>query len=63
MMRLPDQSRLLLERFSTTDWQNIDLANYSVNHRSAIRRAITRYLSAVLDRKLQMHSYLEELGR
>ncbi len=52
-----------LEQFSSEQWREIDISGLSSNHRSVIRGLVTRYLTVLLDRKLQMHPYLEELGR
>ncbi|MEZ6135271.1 MAG: DNA repair protein RecO [Pirellulaceae bacterium] len=63
LLRIPAATRITLERISATKWQDVDLMEYPVEHRAAIRGWITKYLTVVLDRKLQMHPYLEELGR
>jgi DNA repair protein RecO (recombination protein O) len=63
LVRIPREGRQTLERFSSNDWQDIDLTNYPTQHRAAIRGLMGKYLNVVLDRKLQLHSYLEELGR
>lgn len=62
LMRLPAIAWRTLERFSDTKWQDIDLSDYPTGQRSAIRGLIEKYLRFVLDRNLQLHSYLEELG-
>ena len=63
ILRIPGTARPVLLRFSHRDWLQIDLTTFSHSHRSALRRVITGYLTVLLDRKLQMHPYLEELGR
>jgi hypothetical protein len=63
MLRLPSAARDELERFSQDNWRDLDTSTLSPTHRSAIRGIMTRYLTVMLDRKLQMHPYLEELGR
>jgi len=63
MLRLPIAARDELERFSQDNWRDLDISTLSPKHRSAIRGIMTRYLTVMLDRKLQMHPYLEELGR
>lgn len=63
LVRIPADGRHTLERFSNNLWQSIDLHNYPTENRAAIRGVVGKYLTAVLDRKLQLHSYLEELGR
>lgn len=62
-----------LIEFSDTKWRTIrlkkldavklDAGTHDSNHRSMVRKVVTRYLTALLDRKLQLHAYLEELGR
>lgn len=63
LIRVPSHAVDELERFSNEQWQQIDISGLSSNHRSVIRGLMTRYLTVLLDRKLQMHPYLEELGR
>lgn len=63
LIRMPSSTRSELERFSQTNWREIELSTLSPSHKSVIRRMLTRYLTVMLDRKLQMHPYLEELGR
>lgn len=41
----------------------IPLNNYPEQHRSVLRRIVKQYLFVLLDRRLNMHAYLEELGR
>ncbi|QDV21800.1 DNA repair protein RecO [Aureliella helgolandensis] len=63
VLRLPRSVRDLYERFSLADWQSMELESYPSNHRAASRGVVQHYLTVMLDRRLQMHSYLEELGR
>ncbi|MFK7738479.1 MAG: DNA repair protein RecO [Pirellulaceae bacterium] len=54
--------------FSDPHWENIatnhfPLASQPSQDRSVIRKVITRYLMFLLDRKFNLHPYLEELGR
>ena len=77
-IRLPGSARATLERFSQNDWQPMEMRDYASpsrldgtdspekderRHFAVIRAVITKYLSTMLDRKLHLHSYLEELGR
>ncbi len=62
-LRIASAARDTLEHFSRVDWQEENLEEYSSNHRPALRAVVTRYLTVMLDRKLQLHAYLEELGR
>jgi DNA repair protein RecO (recombination protein O) len=63
VLRITSGSRQILQQFSQSEWSQIELTAFSHGHRSALRRVITGYLTVLLDRKLQMHPYLEELGR
>lgn len=63
MIRLPQAARAELEWFSRSQWRELDTSLLNSAHRSVIRGVMTRYLTVLLDRKLQMHPYLEELGR
>lgn len=63
LLRIPTSAWETLERFSSADWKEIDLTNYANTHRSAIRNLIEKILRCTLDRNLQLHPYLEELGR
>ncbi len=63
MVHLPAPVRMTLEQFSASEWQRISLNNYPNTHRAAVRGVVKQYLTVLLDRKLNLHSYLEELGR
>lgn len=63
MVHLPLVVRQTLEQFSAPEWQNISLTSYPSTHRAAVRGVVKQYLTVLLDRKLNLHSYLEELGR
>lgn len=63
MIRVPRAAIDELEQFSDIRWREVDISALSPNHRSVIRGVVTRYLTVLLDRKLQMHPYLQELGR
>lgn len=62
-IRLQDSAIASLQRFASTDWRSIDTATPIMSDRAAIRAVVQKYLTYQLDRKLQLHSYLEELGR
>ncbi len=62
-IRMPTSALLDLERFSSIRWRDIDLSDLKPSHRSVIRGVVNRYFTVMLDRKLHMHTYLEELGR
>ncbi len=63
MVHLPASVRQTLEQFSAPEWQTISLTHYPSTHRNAVRGVVKQYLAVLLDRKLNLHSYLEELGR
>lgn len=63
MLQVPMDVREILERFSQPAWQDADMSSYTTKNRAAIRGLMQRYLMTMLDRKLQLHDYLEELGR
>ena len=63
MIQLPAQVRQTLEQFSESDWRMIPLTIYPNTNRAALRSVVKQYLTILLDRKLNLHSYLEELGR
>lgn len=63
LIRVPRDALNSLEQFSHINWREIELSTLSPTRRSVIRGVVTRYLTVLLDRKLQMQPYLEELGR
>lgn len=63
MLRVPPGVIDTLRHFSSPEWKSQNLEQLSTENRAALRGVVTKYLMAVLDRKLQMHPYLEELGR
>lgn len=52
-----------LQDFSREDWRGIDVSTYFDDHRAVLRALLNRYWTTLLDRRLQLHAYLEELGR
>lgn len=63
MIHLPALVRETLEQFSEPEWRTIPLNTYPVSNRGLLRNVVKQYLTVLLDRKLNLHSYLEELGR
>ena len=63
MIRLPADVRETLEQFSESEWQQIPLKTFPLAHRAELRNVMKQYLTVILDRKLNLHPYLEELGR
>ena len=63
MIQLPALLRETLEQFSEPEWLTIPLRTYPSVNRSALRNVVNQYLTVLLDRKMNLHAYLEELGR
>ncbi len=63
LLPLPQPARQLLQQYSDSLWREIPLNKYPEQHRSVLRRIVKQYLMVLLDRRLNMHAYLEELGR
>lgn len=55
--------RQTLDSFSCDAWREIPLNYYPDKHRAALRGIMKQFLTVLLDRKLQMHAYLDDLGR
>lgn len=60
---LPAGVRKVLVDYSQNDWKSMDVRVFPESGRQTIRSIIVRYLTVLVDRKLQLHPYLEELGR
>lgn len=63
LLRVPTAAVTVLDAFSCSDWQSIDVHRFTTKYRAVVRGVLVKYLTVTLDRKLQLHSYLEELGR
>ena len=63
LQRMSGRARDTLTGFSRDAWQQIEVDSFDTEQASAIRAVLCRYLTTLLDRKLQLHDYLEELGR
>ena len=63
MIRIPVDVWHYLKRFSDPSWREIALQDYPPMGRAPLRRLIEKYVTLVLDRQLNLHNYLEELGR
>ncbi len=63
MIQISVLERATLRQFSGANWQQNTMPQYITNGRATIRAVVQRYLNVLLERKLQLHSYLEELGR
>lgn len=62
LIRLPAAVRDELLRFGHADWQAIDTTQFTTEYRAVFRGAVDRYLSALLDRKLNLTDFLQELA-
>jgi DNA repair protein RecO (recombination protein O) len=63
LMRIPAAVRDYVEAFADESWQSIPLTNYTANYRPTIRAMINKTFTCMLDQRLKLHPYLEELGR
>lgn len=63
LMRISSGARDALAEFSQEDWRKLELEGLPKPVRAAVRAVLRRYLESLLDRKFQLHEYLEELGR
>jgi hypothetical protein len=62
LSQLPPSARQELLRFSDPEWEEITTMNLIGSGRAAIRGALERYIAALLDRRLNLTYYLQELG-
>ncbi|MFO0942267.1 MAG: DNA repair protein RecO [Pirellulales bacterium] len=63
LMRIPVAVRDYVEGLSNNAWQSMNLNSYVESHRATIRAMMNRTFSCMLDQRLKLHPYLEELGR
>ncbi len=63
LMRIPAVVRDFVEGFSIQAWQSVPLNSYVDSHRATIRAMMTKTFTCMLDQRLKLHPYLEELGR
>jgi DNA repair protein RecO (recombination protein O) len=63
MIRVPVAVWRWLRVYSSSDWRAMELNEYPALGRASLRRTVEKYLTLVLDRQLNLHHYLEELGR
>ncbi len=63
LIRIHSTAQQTLIRFSESEWRDISVDQFTSEHRAAIRRVMVQYLTTMLDRQLNLHTYLEELGR
>lgn len=62
-IRIANQVRVVMLKFSEPDWRSLSLKEYSSTHRKAIRGVMKFYFQTLLDSQLRLDGYLEELGR
>ena len=62
LIQMPPAARQELLRFSESDWQTTRITNFVSSGRAAIRGALERYIAALLDRRLNLTYFLQELG-
>lgn len=63
ILRLHAETLIAMSRFAQEEWRGQDLFLIPERVRGEIRGCISRYLTTVLDKRLQMQSYLEDLAR
>ncbi len=62
LMQLPVAARQELLRMSDPQWANISVASIGVQGRPAMRGIVDRYLLSLLDRRMNLSTFLQELG-
>ncbi len=62
LMQLPTIARAELVRFSQPQWTAINVDTIASQGRAATRAIVDRYLMALLDRRLNLSNFLQELG-
>ncbi len=62
VIQLPVPARRELERFSEPDWREIKTDGFSAQGRAAMRGALERTIAGLLDRKLNLSYFLQELA-
>ncbi len=62
LMQLPIAARAELLRFSEPQWETISVDSISQVGRAAIRGIVDRYLAGLLDRRMNLTTFLQELG-
>lgn len=63
LMRIPIAVRDYVEGFADAAWQSIPVTEYVEGHRATIRAMMIKTFTCMLDQRLKLHPYLEELGR
>ena len=62
LMQLPVAARQELLRFSEPQWATINVDSISTQGRAAMRGIVDRYLAGLLDRRMNLCNFLQELG-
>ncbi len=63
LMRIPNSVIKVLQQFIQNDWRSIPLNDYTRDGRAVIRAMMVKTFTGLLDQRLKLHPYLEELGR
>lgn len=63
LMRIPIAVRDFVEGFCNSAWQTVATDNYIDSHRATVRAMMNKTFTCMLDQRLKLHPYLEELGR
>jgi DNA repair protein RecO (recombination protein O) len=63
MIRIPAELCDCLLEYGSADWRAIPMNCYPVRWRAVIRAVMEKTISSTIDRRMKLHSYLEELGR
>jgi len=63
LMRIPPAVCEFLQRYAVVDWNSIPMESFPQENRAAIRAMMTKTISSLLDQRLKLQPYIEELGR
>ncbi len=63
LVRVPDAVRTFAEAYTIENWQSIPLNEYLESHQAVMRAMMVRTMTSLLDQKLKLQAYIEELGR
>jgi DNA repair protein RecO len=63
LIRIPLEVRDFVEAFGNRDWRSVPVDHYIVRWRSTVRAMMAKTIAGLLEHRLKLHPYLEELGR
>lgn len=63
LIKIPLEVRDYVETFGQSQWQSMPMNYYIQQGRATIRAMMTKTITVMLDRRMRLHPYLEELGR